>query len=77
MTVLASVVAVGFGLLMGWGLGGSSYPRRPVIAALLLGAATGGVILATSFGSDPSLAGWSLILGCGAALAIALLRPTK
>lgn len=77
MTVPAAVVAVGFGLLMGWGLGGSRYPRLPVIAALLLGAATGGVVLATSFGSDPSLSGWSLLLGCGVALGTTLLRPTK
>ncbi len=77
MTVPAAVVAIGFGLLMGWGLGGRSYPRLPVIAALLLGAAAGGVVLAVSFGSDPSLAGWSMILGCGAALGTALLRPTK
>lgn len=77
MTVPAAVVAVGFGLLMGWGLGGRSYPRLPVIIALLSGAAVGVVLLSTSSGSDPSLAGWSLILGCGAALGTAYLRPRK
>lgn len=77
MTMPAAVVAVAFGLLMGWGLGGPTYPRLPVLTALVSGAAVGVVFLATSFGSAPGLAAWSLILGCAAALATASLRPRK
>lgn len=74
MTVAAAVVAVGFGLLVGWGLGGRDYAPRPVLIALLAGLAVGAGILALSSGTDPSLAGWSLVLGCGGALAISGLR---
>lgn len=77
MSVAAAVVAVGFGLLMGWGLGGRDYPPRPVVATLVVGAALGALILATSHGTHPSLSGWSLIIGCGAALATSRLRPTE
>lgn len=77
MTVPATVVAVGFGLLLGWGLGARSYPRLPVIAALLLGVVVGVGVLAGSIGPDPSLSGWSLIFGCGTALGTSLLRTRK
>lgn len=77
MDVVAAVVAVGFGLLMGWGLGERSYPRRPVAITLVLGTAAGVLVLATAFGPDPSLTGWSLTLGCAAALGTAHLRPRE
>jgi len=68
MTAPAIAVAVGFGLTVGWGMGFSLTDRRPPLLALLTGIVAGVVILAASLGPDPELAGWSLILGCGAGL---------
>ena len=66
MTATSAVVAVGFGLLVGWGLAG--YDRRPAVVALLCGMLAGGSLLVAGYGPDPSLGGGSLLLGCGAAL---------
>lgn len=74
MDLAAAAVAVGFGLLMGWGLGDRAYPHRPITATLSVGAALGGAVLIASSGS---LAGWSLLLGCGGALATAHLRAGR
>jgi hypothetical protein len=66
ITVPAIVVAVGFGLTVGWGLGFSLPDRRPALFSLLFGLAAGAVSLVASLGS--TMAAWSLVLGCGAGL---------
>lgn len=68
MNAAAIVVAVGFGGLVGWGLGFSLPDTRPALVTLIVGLVIGAVILLTSFGSQPAMAGGSLILGCGAGL---------
>lgn len=68
MSAVAIVVAVGFGGLVGWFLGFSLPDTRPALITLTAGLVVGSVILLTSFGSEPAMAGGSLILGCCAGL---------
>lgn len=72
VTVASALIAVGFGVLVGWGLGG--YERRPAIVALGIGLLSGALMLGFGYGPDPIRGGGSLLLGCGAALALMLLR---
>lgn len=65
MEARAIVVAVLFGALMGWGLGRTNPDARPIAGALAASVLGGAVLAATG----SSLAGWSLVLGCGAGLA--------
>lgn len=69
MDTAAAIVAVVFGGLVGWGLGRVIEDLRPVLAALIVGVATGVVVWIASLGDDPSLIGGSLVLGCTAGLA--------
>lgn len=71
MDLAAALVAVAFGGLMGWGLSRRVDDRRPIFVTLMVGAAIGALIWALSLGSNPSLEGGSLLLGCLAGLALA------
>lgn len=69
MNAGAVVVAVVFGGLMGWGLRGRLDDRRPGLLAMFVGLAVG---VGALFGSGEMyrMASGSLLLGCGAGLAL-------
>lgn len=66
MEIRAVIVAVLFGGLAGWGLGWKNPDRRPIALAFGLGLVLG--LVGLGFDIRPPMAGWSLVLGCPAAL---------
>ncbi|MFP3914113.1 MAG: hypothetical protein ACLFWM_04500 [Actinomycetota bacterium] len=77
MTVGSALVAIAFGLLVGWGLRTRDFDRRPAVAAPVVGLAAGAVTLGLSLGDNPELAGGSLLLGCAAILTALLIPPRR
>ncbi len=63
------VVALIFGVLMGWGLGLTLPDPRPAAVTFIVGMIIGAIIRIGELGSMPEMAGGSLLLGCTAALA--------
>lgn len=63
------IVAIGFGLVMGWGLGRALPDPRPAAVAYLVGMAAGAIVRIGGLGATPGFTGGSLLLGCTAALA--------
>lgn len=77
MTVGSTLVAVGFGLMMGWGMRSHELERRPLAVSFITGVAAGTMMLTLSLGSHPGLAGGSLIVGCLSALAMLVILPPR
>lgn len=68
MEPAAIVVALAFGLLMGWGLVRVLPDPRPALITFVVGAVIGALVWLGGLGNTPTMAGGSLLLGCGAAL---------